>query len=75
MSKTKRPGLLADLRNLQDQIAARLAEQEAEFRGLSQADTRLDALQEELGGLHTVPWKAERQALTDQLQAMSRAST
>jgi len=68
-------GLLMDLQRLQRRVSVRLAEKEAELRELTGADTRLDELQEELDGLRPDPqrWSAERQALMDRRDELSRA--
>jgi len=67
--------LLTNLQGLQRRVSERLAEREAELRELSGADTRLDELQQELDVLRPDPrrWSAERQALMDRRDELSRA--
>jgi len=67
--------LLTNLQGLQRRVSERLAEREAELRELSGADTRLDELQQELDVLRPDQrrWSAERQALMDRRDELSRA--
>src|SRR2546428_4313656 len=69
--------LLADLKSLQHRVSQRLAEKEAEVRELTGTDSRLGQLQQELDGLQPDPrrWSAERQALMDRRDELSRAIT
>jgi len=75
VSQGKSQGILAELKSLQNQAKGRLAEHEVELRELSQADTRLDQLETQLETLQAPPegWLAERQALVDHIEALSRA--
>jgi chromosome segregation ATPase len=70
----KSQGILSELKSLQHQVKGRLAEHENELRELSQ-DTRLDQLETELETLQPPPagWYAERQALVDHIEELSRA--
>src|SRR5438105_10790092 len=69
---SKEQGLLSELKTLQKFASERLAEKEAELRGLSQTDSQLAELQNEIDGLQPDParWNTERQALVDHIEEL-----
>src|SRR5438105_9638232 len=69
---SKEQGLLSELKTLQKFASERLAEKDAELRGLSQTDSQLAELQNEIDGLQPDParWNTERQALVDHIEEL-----